>query len=47
MFTQEESQLILNILSQVTINAADPKAIETAQVVQSIVAKLNPTEEAK
>jgi hypothetical protein len=45
MFTKEESQLLINILSQISISAADPNSIQTAQTIQSILSKLQPKEE--
>lgn len=37
----EQITFLLNILSQITVNAADPKAVETATMVQSIITSLS------
>ena len=39
--TKEQNQFIVSVLSQITINAADPNAIQTSEMVQSILKALN------
>ena len=45
MFTQEEKDFISKVFSQLTISAANPEAIQTAQLVQSILSKLTPQDD--
>lgn len=40
MLTQKESAFLINLLSQVSVKAADPTSVETVAMIQSIVTKL-------
>lgn len=43
--TQEEKDFMVNVLSQISVQAGQDKALETITLIQSILTKLKGTED--
>lgn len=47
MFTEQETKLLLEVLSKITISPVQPNAVEIMASLQTIMGKLQPMEEPK